>query len=216
MTNQTQKLYWTADSPYCRIVLWSMAESAPTRAFELVHLNWDELRNPRSGGILSEERTVPCLSDNRSRTADSLRILATLNPEGFTRWLTSADGALYRCAEGQLGRVMYALYDGFSEEKTREAWSKAQSSAGSLLAGVWSATSAESLGAGLMAAHTFFNFCLHFRPEWLQDISDETRNILARLECSASFANLRSRVESQSCRVPCGLFSGSSSAGAER
>jgi hypothetical protein len=111
---------------------------------------------------------------------------------------------------------MYALYDGSSDEKTREAWSKAQTSAGNLLVKVWNAKSEGNLGAGLMAAQTFFNFCLHFRPEWLKDISSETLNILARLECSASFANLRNRVEIQSCRVPCGLFSGSSSAGAER
>jgi hypothetical protein len=209
MTNHSQKLYWTADSPFSRIVLWALAESGSLGGMNLVHLNWKELHSDRSAEILSEERTVPFLISGDLRTADSLRILAVLFPDSFTQWLTEADGALYRCAEGQLGRIMYALYDGSTNEKTRGLWQSALASMSLLTAHADRTQKQTGVSWGQIAAHTFVHFCLHFRAEWKQDLSAETLRALALLERSASFHQLRTLAESHSCRVPCGGFSDS-------
>lgn len=207
MTNHSQKLYWTADSPFSRIVLWALAENGHLQNTLLIHLGWDELKSASSAHLLSEEATVPCLYADGRKTADSLRILALADGDTFVRWLTSADGALYRCAEGQLGQVMYALYNGGAPGKTLELWHKALTSAESLLKKSLAETQAQSIGKGQMAVHTFISFCVFFRPELRDTISDEMKNALSQFEKSDSFARMRACCESQSCRVPCGGLS---------
>ena len=170
-------------------------------------MGWDELKSASSAHLLTEEATVPCLHADGLKTADSLRILALADGDAFARWLRSADGALYRCAEGQLGQVMYALYNGGASEKTLQLWYKALISTGSLLIKSLAETQAQSIGKGQMAVHTFISFCLFLRPELRAAISAEMKNALSRIEKSDSFARMRACCESQSCRVPCGGLS---------
>ncbi|NBW81504.1 hypothetical protein EBR21_07090, partial [bacterium] len=123
MTTAGSTLFWTVDSPFSRIVLWALCENEDNHV-KPVHLSWAELNNNQTiESKLGPERTVPCLTDNSSLpTSDSLRILATFQKATFADWLMSRDGALYRCCEGQWGRVMYALYDGLEPKKVRQLW----------------------------------------------------------------------------------------------
>lgn len=207
MTNQTQKLYWTADSPFSRIVLWAWAESAALSGTHLVHLSWKELKDSSSSEVLAAERTVPCLVDEHLRLSDSLRLLAHLNPQTFTLWLTSDDGALYRCSEGQLGRIMYALYDGVTDDILRGKWHDAIRAINHLLSCDSKRADDKRVPWGQMATHTFLSFCINFRPDWRQDLPQSVLQRMKELETSNSFKELNGCLSTQLYRVPGRVFS---------
>jgi hypothetical protein len=146
--------------------------------------------------------------DEHVRRADSLRLLAHLNPQAFTLWLTSDDGALYRCAEGQLGRIMYALYDGVADEILREKWLDAIRTLNQLLGSESKVADRKRVPWGQMATHTFLTFCLNFRPEWRQDLPESVHQRMKELETVDSFYELKACLSTQPYRVPCGVFSG--------
>jgi len=207
MTNQTQKLYWTADSPFCRIVLWAWAESAALNGTHLVHLSWNELKDSSISEVLAAERTVPCLVDEHLRLSDSLRILARLNPQAFTHWLTSDDGALFRCSEGQLGRIMYALYDGVADDTFRGKWLDAIRAIDHLLSRDSKRADDKRVLWGQMAAHTFLTFCLNFRPEWRKDLPQSVLQRMKEMETTNSFKELKGYLSNHLYCVPCVAFS---------
>lgn len=225
MTNQTKKLYWTADSPFCRIVVWALAESNPQSAVpldseplsafgELVHLNWDDIRKSQTSGVLGPEGTVPTVFCEGDYLTDSLRLLASLQPHDFSGWLTSSDGALYRCAEGQLGRVMYALYDVVDSEKAKKLWFNALHAIEKLVNISATHRTENAVSWGIMATQTFLNFCLALKPEWKKDLSETLWANVIRWESSRSFQDLKNRVNQHPHRVPCGLSDGPDAAGA--
>jgi hypothetical protein len=200
MMDQNKKLYWTADSPFCRIILWAWMESALTPP-ELVHLSWEELRSDKCSAILGTERTVPCLSGQPPLT-DSLRILAVLSSSTFQAWLGSADGALYRFCEGQLGRLMYSLYDGVSADRLHDRWKTSLAVLERLLTG-----NAPAPTHGQIAMHTFLNFCVALQKDWWRDIPETLKQRLQLLEKSSSFVSLKKLTHGQNDRVHCGFFS---------
>lgn len=199
-------LYWTADSPFCRIVLWAFEEESAV-ALQRVHLSWQQLRDESAKSMLGVELTVPCLADGKHIESDSLRLLAQLNPREFQPWMVSADGALYRCAEGQLGRVMYALYDNLDPAKTRRLWLQSIQAVDRLWSFQPPAELSRTPSWGSMACHTFLSFCVALKPDWLAELPENLRLGLVELERSASFHKLRMAVQEHPHRVPCGLFS---------
>ncbi|MEY4066544.1 MAG: hypothetical protein RIR26_2752, partial [Pseudomonadota bacterium] len=45
-------LFWTADSPYCRIVLWSLCQNQLETQVRLEHLSWRDVRTSGAAGHL--------------------------------------------------------------------------------------------------------------------------------------------------------------------
>lgn len=218
MTNHEKKLYWTADSPYCRIVLWAilaagegLSPNAEKSAFpSLIHLSWEELQQGHAAELLGPEQTLPCLSNGTKPLSDSLRLLANLNQSfPFDAWLLSHDGALYRCAEGQLGRVMYQLYDGVTEQKIRPHWLAALGSIQKILRSFERRPEDPLIFPpwGLMATHTFLTFCLFLKPDWRRDLDSDAEKHFTHLELSETFLRLHDLIAQQRHRVPCRLFS---------
>lgn len=209
MTSAERTLFWTADSPYSRIVLWAVCESDNLN-LNLVHLNWAELNDTSwAGKNLGPELTVPCLSDGQSHiTCDSLRILATLQKSKFHDWFVSADGALHRFSEGQLGRIMYALYDGVEQAKIHPLWLRAIESACRLIENLnRHDTESSHASTGQIALHTFLSFCVGLRPELQKEIPPQLRKVLVGLEQTPSFAALNARLKTHAHLIRCDAFS---------
>jgi hypothetical protein len=195
-------LFWTADSPFCRITLWAMAILNRDADFNLKHLTWDELRSISAGGQLGTAATVPCLTlPSGQNISDSLRIIAHLLQTDFYRWFLSSEGDHYRMIEGQFSRIMYALYDGAQGknlEKVHGQWQRALRSAELTLT---KNTSTSLLPSA--ALHVFVTFCLMLRPEWRSDISEPLAQLLTQQEGSIAFQKLQSWTAATHYRVPC-------------
>lgn len=200
MMHRDKKLYWTADSPFCRIILWAWAESAVPPPQHL-HLSWEELRSDTCSESIGCERTVPCLGGQPPLT-DSMRILAVLSGPSFQPWLVSADGGLYRFCEGQLGRLMYSLYDGVSADRLHDKWKSNLATLERLLSGM-----APAPTHGQIAMHTFLNFCIALQKDWWRDIPETLKQRLHLLEKSSSFLSLHQLISGHNQRVHCGFFS---------
>lgn len=207
-------LYWTADSPFCRIVLWCLYQSHLETQVRMVHLSWQGIRDAGSTGHLGPTATVPCLiTEDGTRVGDSLRIISFLNPELFSNWFLSQDGECHRVAEGQLSRILYALYDGVSDKRAAElraAWLRTIAALNALI----TASGEESIGetrspssplssTGCAFAHILLHFCLYLKPEWKSDISVELQNQLQHIENREAFRWMKAQVENQAYRVPC-------------
>lgn len=209
-------LFWTADSPYCRIAIWSAASLGFLSNLELKHMNWAELNLTASGGILGNAATVPCLRTDASYTvSDSLRLIAHFMEESFHPWLLSTDGEIYRIAEGQLSRVMYALYDGAQGktlEKVRLQWLRAlvslettfltlEPSAKKSLLEEHDSTALLSIAP----VHVLLGFCLSLKPEWRNDLPRQLESLLKDAEKSLPFWTMRDIVHEHNHGVPCTL-----------
>lgn len=195
-------LFWTSDSPFCRITLWSLAILNHDSQFTLQHLNWDELRKISAGGLLGTAATVPCLAlPSGASISDSLRILAHFMATEFSDWLLSAEGEQYRMFEGQFSRVMYALYDGAEGkglEKVHGQWQRALLSTEMALA-----QNSSQHPISLAALHVFVTFCLALRPDWRGDISTHLAALLTQQESTMAYLKLNSWVAATHHRVPC-------------
>ncbi|MEN9826492.1 MAG: Glutathione S-transferase, N-terminal domain [Pseudomonadota bacterium] len=209
MTTTGSTLFWTVDSPFCRIVLWALCESNDELVLP-VHLSWTDLNDKLvAEKRLGPERTVPCLSEHQSMiTSDSLRILASLQKESFLEWLMSLDGALYRCCEGQWGRVMYSLYDGLEQNKVRPLWLQAIESTERLV-NLHDEKQHDLLkvSLGKIALHTFASFVVGLMPEWRSDMPKSLKQLLASLEQTASFAKMQAHLNTQHHLIRCDAFS---------
>lgn|GEM_PF-673969 len=209
-------LYWNSDSPYCRIALLAIASllDEHTTAKKLIHLSWSELKRITPNDLLGSAATVPCLhSAKGSIIDDSLRIIAHLLQNAFTPWFLSSDGCFYRIAEGQLSRVMYALYDGPRDntlEKLRGQWLRALDSLNHSIAhspihasksGSQSGNE-ESFSLGFAAAHTFISICLALQKEWAKDIPAELRRNLLTFEKTQTFQWMSEQVTNEGSRIP--------------
>lgn len=201
------KLFWNAESPYCRIILWHISANGLRNKVELQHLSWDEIRSALPGGLLGPTATVPCLHlDDGRMITDSLRILAHLLDDGFYSWFLSEDGELYRHIEGQLSRVMYGLYDQPSPEtfkKLDERWKLALSAAQfnlSTNAGAHHFKS-DSLHLSIKALHVFVQFCLMFKPQWHDSVPSETASALLSIEQTEAFEWLEEQLLESSTKV---------------
>jgi glutathione S-transferase len=212
-------LYWTADSPFCRVVLWTAATLNLEKELQLKHLTWQELRNISAGETLGNAATVPCLqTDSGILISDSLRIIAYLMKDSFSAWLLSCDGETYRMAEGQLSRVMYALYDGAqnkAHEKIHKHWLRALLCAETSLAKRLANASESNLQVNpaeanltnptlsIAVLHTFISFCLSMQPDWRRDIPHELEKIFMEHEKSVEFQSMRSKISAHIHGVPC-------------
>lgn len=212
-------LYWTADSPFCRVVVFTAAMLKLENELQLKHLTWQELRNIPPGETLGSAATVPCLqTDSGILISDSLRIIAYLMKDSFSAWLLSFDGETYRTAEGQLSRVMYALYDGARNkalEKIRKHWLRALhcaetslskrllNSSGSNLQMDSAAAIVTNSTLSIAALHTFTSFCLSMQPDWRRDIPHELEKMLMEHEKSIEFQSMRTKISEHIHGVPC-------------
>jgi len=212
-------LYWTADSPFCRVVVFTAATLKLENELQLKHLTWQELRNIPPGETLGSAATVPCLqTDSGILISDSLRIIAYLMKDSFSAWLLSFDGETYRTAEGQLSQVMYALYNGAQNkalEKIRKHWLRALlyaetslskrliNSSGSNLQMDSAAAIATNSTLSIAVLHTFISFCLSMQPEWRRDISHELEKIFMEHEKSVEFQSMRTKISEHIHGVPC-------------
>jgi hypothetical protein len=120
----------------------------------------------------------------------------------------SPDGALYRCCEGQWGRVMYSLYDGLEQNKVRPLWLQAIESAERLV-GLHDEKQDNLLkvSLGKIALHTFASFCVGLMPEWRSDMPKSLTHLLASLEQTASFARMQAQLNKQHHLIRCDAFS---------
>lgn len=218
-------LYWTADSPFCRVVVFTSAMLKLENELQLKHLTWQELRNIPPGETLGSAATVPCLqTDSGILISDSLRIIAYLMKDSFSAWLLSFDGETYRTAEGQLSRVMYALYDAAQNkalEKIRRHWLRALLCAETSLSNRLINSSESNLNMdsastrvtnstlSIAALHTFTSFCLSMQPDWRLDISHELEKIFIDHEKSIEFQSMSAKISEHIHGVPCN-FPGSS------
>lgn len=216
-------LFWTADSPYCRIVLWAATRTGAIQGLTLKHLSWSELNSISPGTTLGQAATVPCLHTNSGVTiSDSLRIIAYLighNP--FYEWLMSTDGEAYRLAEGQLSRVMYALYDnvqGKPLERARQNWLRVLTSLDSVFLRSSPTTTPSfpnangHLHLADLAIHVLVSFCTTLNPEWGKDLPPHLRNALLALEQKEDFRSMQKICAEQTYGVPC-VLAGTGDAG---
>lgn len=200
-------LFWNADSPYCRLLLWQLAGLGAQNKLNLQHMSWADIRNERSGGRLGSSATVPCLhAEKGKQLSDSLRIVAHLAGHDFLPWFLSSDGEAYRLFEGQLSRVLYGLYDSPNPaalKKIEERWQLVFSSA--------TAHAAHELSPQLMpepatpfaliTLHVLVVFCLQFKPEWRDTIPSEWMNALRDLERTHAFQWMEQHVSQHNPRV---------------
>ena len=195
-------LFWTADSPYCRIALWAMAILNQDHTFKLEHLSWEELRCITAGGKLGTAATVPCLTlASGHQISDSLRIIAHLLESDFYAWFLSSDGEHYRMIEGQFSRIMYALYDGAHGEKLEKVhsqWLRALRSSELALTQTVSKRRFSSA-----ALHVFVTFCLMLQPDWRDDIPESLADFLTQQENSLAFEKIKTLISTTHYRVPC-------------
>lgn len=200
------KLFWNADSPYCRIVLWHIATSQFRDRVLLEHMSWAEIRSTPTDGQLGTAATVPCLElNNGRRMSDSLRILAHLLDESFMQWLLSEDGDQYRHIEGQLSRVMYGLYDRPAPEalkKIQTRWALVLDSSAAHLARKGHHEASQIAPMSTRALHIFMQFCLNFQPQWRDSIPNELEQTLLNIEQSEGFQWFESKIIEQEATVP--------------
>ena len=201
------KLFWNADSPYCRIVLWHIAATQRHKGVVLKHLSWEEIRATASGGRLGLTATVPCLElEDGTIIPDSFRILAYFLNDRFALWLLSEDGEFYRHIEGQLSRVMYGLYDHPSSEvlkKVEARWNLVLKSAELYFSTRISVhdSAPEPPSLALQALHIFVQFCLHFQPDWHRSIPTSIAQILLEAENKKGFDWFKNQLTEQAATV---------------
>ncbi|MEY2986699.1 MAG: hypothetical protein RJB13_220 [Pseudomonadota bacterium] len=201
------KLFWNADSPYCRIVLWHIATSQQYTEVELEHLSWEDIRATATGGRLGRNATVPCLQlGDGTIITDSLRILAYFLNDGFDSWFLSEDGEFYRHIEGQLSRVMYGLYDRPTPEalkKVEARWNLVLKSAdGHMSTKAASRPAVPELPAlALQTLHIFVQFCLHFQPDWSCSLPASLERALHELEREKDFKWYKEQLSQQNTTV---------------